>query len=179
MQYNYADISALAMQNYNRGKYEKALSQADKALEMKGGFYLAHFIKGMCLDKLGRNEEAIEDLTKAIENNGKILNPSSLYRIRGVLYLSISRLDLAEADFRRAADLDPDSALPFYYLGLIFEHQCDVRMAVFYLERFLAMIRQDATLGMEGIEADVMIRLNSLKQKVPPKKANLRIVRKS
>jgi tetratricopeptide (TPR) repeat protein len=86
---------------------EKAIVNFDKALdlepEMKG--VLAY--RAEAFRKIGQLEEAINDSTKALamENDLRIL--SDIYRTRAKVYLELGKDVSANADLKKAADIDP------------------------------------------------------------------------
>src|SRR4029079_17238087 len=51
----------------NFGRYEEAIEEYNKAIEIDPRDYNGHYNKGNSLSNLGRNEEAIEEYNKAIE----------------------------------------------------------------------------------------------------------------
>src|SRR6266536_168770 len=87
------------------GRYESALADFDRALQLRPDDYRSLADRGVTYRGMERYDEALADLNKAID-----LDPSYAWAIasRGQTYRDMKRYDEALADFTRAIDLNPD-----------------------------------------------------------------------
>jgi Flp pilus assembly protein TadD len=85
-----------------------------RELACTDGNYLAHNNLGVCLDKEGRQDEAIAEYRKALE-----IKPdySEALNDLGVVYYEKGDLEAAIAQYRKALETQPDSANIRYNLG--------------------------------------------------------------
>jgi tetratricopeptide (TPR) repeat protein len=65
--------AACGWSHYYARHYEEAVRYPDKALEMDPTYAIAHRIRGMALEKLGRFEEALGSLQRGAELSGATL----------------------------------------------------------------------------------------------------------
>ena len=84
------------------GKYDKALEQYDKSIELNPDSAVAYNNRGHAKAVLGQHVEAIKDYDKAIR-----LNPdyALAYLNRGLAYLAVNQPEEARRDFETARDL--------------------------------------------------------------------------
>jgi tetratricopeptide (TPR) repeat protein len=89
---------------------DEAEADADEALRRDAGHARAHALRGAILSWHGRAEEALAELTRAIE-----LRPDSrsAWSYRGMAHRKLGRYDEAVADLDRAIELDPGNAWSF------------------------------------------------------------------
>jgi len=94
------------------GELELALMDFDESLCLEPGQIRIHQYRGDIKLRLGRDFEAIADYDQAIKMGTE--SPNTFY-LRGWcrVQLPVYRWDLAEQDFTRAIDLDPDFAAAF------------------------------------------------------------------
>ncbi|HEX7320412.1 MAG TPA: tetratricopeptide repeat protein [bacterium] len=101
---------------FYRGKYELALHEVDKALEIeRTAEYLN--IKGLVLTELARQDEAKKAFWEALKMEP---NMSEIYNNLGVLYLKMKKLDDAVAAFEDAIKRNVNYALAYVHLGKAF-----------------------------------------------------------
>jgi tetratricopeptide (TPR) repeat protein len=101
---------------FYRGKYELALQEVDKALEIeKTAEYLN--LKGLILTELARQDEAKKVFWEALKMEP---NMSEIYNNLGVLYLKMKKLDDAVAAFEDAIKRNVNYALAYVHLGKAF-----------------------------------------------------------
>ena len=94
-----ASIDAVACYNrgiiyYCSGKYQKAIDNYTKAIELDPEFAFAYFNRGIAYTKSGEYQKAIDDYTKAIELNPEDAN---VYYTRGIVY-AIQKLPTTACD---------------------------------------------------------------------------------
>jgi len=99
-----------AWQAINEGKYDEALTYANKAIQINSDYARAYNMRGLALfnkDEPGLSKKAIEDYDMAIK-----LNPASpgYYQNRGNAQRSLGLYDADIEDQNRALKLNPNSA---------------------------------------------------------------------
>ena len=87
------------------GRYEEALADFDRAIELDPDYAWAIANRGEAYEALGRYEEALADFDRAME-----FDPDLDWAIasRGQVYEALGRYEEALADFERAIEIDPD-----------------------------------------------------------------------
>lgn len=90
------------------------LSRAELQSKQDANFY---FVRAKALDGLKRSDEAIGDYSASISLDPT--DPAS-HNNRGTVYLAENKLDAAILDFEKAHELDPESSVPLFNLGLAF-----------------------------------------------------------
>ncbi|MCA2908482.1 MAG: tetratricopeptide repeat protein, partial [Microcystis sp. M034S1] len=112
---------------YNRGnlyyyqqKYDLALSDYDKAIELNPNYAYAYYNRGNLYKNLQKYELALADYDKAIELNP---NYAKSYYNRGVLYYDQKKYELALADWNKAIELNPNFTDAYYNRGNLYYNQ--------------------------------------------------------
>jgi len=108
-------ISSTAPDHFNTGmdflkkhKYEDAITEFDKAIELKPGFAEAWTGKGIAVDSLGLHEKSFEAFNEAIE-----IKPDLPWAwiSKGVALGNLGRLEEALEAFNKAIELKPDDPI--------------------------------------------------------------------
>ena len=86
---------------------EKAIVSFDKALDLKPEMKGVFGYRAEAFRMLGQLDEAIEDSSRALAMEGDLRILSDVYRTRAKAYLELDREVLANADLKRAAEIDP------------------------------------------------------------------------
>jgi eukaryotic-like serine/threonine-protein kinase len=105
------DHYLLATAEAEEGRYLTALPLLREATRQEPQFACAWFAIGLCNDRLARHAEAVHGFSTALA-----LWPRPhwlLYFNRGLSYLKQREFALAEADFDKAVQLQPDAAEPY------------------------------------------------------------------
>jgi len=86
---------------------EKAIINFDRALDLEPEIKGVLGYRAEASRMMGQLDEAINDSNRALtmENNPRIL--ADIYRTRAKTYLGLGEEELANADFKRAAEIDP------------------------------------------------------------------------
>ena len=87
--------------------HEKAIVNFDRALELEPEIKGVLGYRAEAFRMMGRLDEAIDDSTRAIAMEGNLRTLSDAYRTRAKAYLELSQDVLANADLKRAAEIDP------------------------------------------------------------------------
>lgn len=105
---DFAFYRSRATQELAANNLDAAMSDLDKALELKPGDAGSYLDKGTIFTRKENYEAALEQYSKAIE-----LNPNyalALYN-RGIVKEKVGKTQEALADYQRSADLDPTNEL--------------------------------------------------------------------
>lgn len=109
------DLFDKANEKFYDGKYESAIKDLNKVIEINPDRVLAYNIRGFCKHGLDNNRGAIEDFTKAIEIDSNYL---MAYVGRGLVKIRIKNYRNAIKDFNMAIEIDPDYALTYRGRGV-------------------------------------------------------------
>jgi adenylate cyclase len=111
-------ISVLAVPYWRQRQYEKALAQAERAVALYPNMDVSNVNFGAALFLVGRYEEAVQSLEKAIRLNPK--GPTPFFTILGWAYCFAGRYEDAIAALKKAIDLAPNSPLVHTHLSAIY-----------------------------------------------------------
>jgi len=101
----------------NLGKYDKAIEDFNKAIELNPDLAVAYYNRGNTYAELGEYDRAIKDYDKAIELNKDY---TVAYNNRGFAYVGLGKYNRAIEDFNKAIKLNPDDAKAYYNRGLAY-----------------------------------------------------------
>lgn len=128
--YNRAQIKA------KLEKLEEAIDDYNRAQELLSDtqfLYLTRFSKGICLRRLGRLDQSIEDLKKAVEYRG---DKASAHNNLGLSYFEKEDFEEALSEFSKAIAQEQHSfhynnrGLAYYHIGKLVEAKADYDMAI-------------------------------------------------
>ena len=114
----YADLLKRAELAFRDGRNEDALSLYDRVLQLLPNHFRSLYQKGVTLNILGRQQEALQVLLQAKARNPKDMD---LLEKLGNLYADMGQYDKAVAEFEAAVRLDPKHLGARYNLGWLFE----------------------------------------------------------
>ena len=100
-----------------KDRYDEAISNYNKALEINPRYALAYCDRGAAYAKKGHYDEAISDFTKALEINPKF---AGAHHNRGLTYGRKGQYDEAISDFTKALEINPKFAEAHYYRGFTY-----------------------------------------------------------
>jgi tetratricopeptide (TPR) repeat protein/S1-C subfamily serine protease len=101
----------------NQQKYELALSDWNKAIEINPNFALAYNNRGLLYYNQQKYDLALSDYSKAIEINP---NDAYAYVSRGNLYSDLRKYDLALSDYNQAIRINPNDADAYVSRGNLY-----------------------------------------------------------
>ncbi|AKE65017.1 TPR domain protein, putative component of TonB system [Microcystis aeruginosa NIES-2549] len=105
---------------YNQQKYELALADFNKAIDINPNFALAYNNRGLLYYNLQKYELALSDYSKAIDINP---NFALAYNNRGLLYYNLQKYELALADYNQAIRINPNDADAYNNRGGLYHNQ--------------------------------------------------------
>jgi tetratricopeptide (TPR) repeat protein len=105
---------------YNQGKFDLAIADYNKAIELNPKGAEAYNNRGNAYSKQGNLQQAIADYNKAIELNPK---GAEVYNNRGIVYYNQGKFDLAIADYNKAIELNKFYPEAYFNRGLAYNKQ--------------------------------------------------------
>ncbi|MCZ8040634.1 MAG: tetratricopeptide repeat protein, partial [Microcystis sp. LE17-20A] len=112
---------------HNQQKYELALSDYNKAIDINPNFAMAYNNRGNLYQDLQKYELALDDYNKAIELNR---NFAGAYNNRGILYRRQQKYKLALDDYSKAIDINPNFAGAYNNRGVLYHNQQKYELAL-------------------------------------------------
>lgn len=110
-----------------KGELNKALQDAEKAVELTNNEPASLFVKAQVLRALGKPEEALPLALRAERNS---YQSASLYVLLGDLYLKQQQYEQAREYIRKAQELSPTDEFAFYFKGRVQEATGDTARAI-------------------------------------------------
>jgi len=95
----------------DKGKYDQAISDYTKAIEIDPGHSTAYNNRGVAYGEKGQYDRAISDYTKAIEINPRF---AAAYYNRGLAYQNKGGYDQAIPDYNKALEINPRLAEAYH-----------------------------------------------------------------
>ena len=112
---------------YQKGEYNRAIDDLNKALELKSDFALVYGYRGLAYAGIGELDLAIRDFSRTIQSKPK---SAYTYANRGIAYQKKGEIDLAIKDFSKAIELFPYYAEAHNRRGLIYRNTGDFDKAI-------------------------------------------------
>ena len=125
----------MAGQLYSRGQYAQAERVCRQIISARPGNADAHNILGVSLAALGKSDDAVTELGRAIKINGEA--PSYHANLGEILRLAGTAREAAKA-LETAIKLEPNNAQALNNLGIIQYEKRNFKKAVEYYRRALA-----------------------------------------
>jgi tetratricopeptide (TPR) repeat protein len=112
----------VARLDYDDNEYAAAVAKLERLIEKFPGYFRAYDRLGLCLEALGRNEEAVAAYKRAIVLNRGEIKPSAWPSLNlGALLIQMGRLEESESYLHESVAIDPNFAQGHYKLGLALE----------------------------------------------------------
>ena len=99
-------IFKLGSEFYNKQQYPEAIAEFDKVLEIDKTLFFVHYYRGKALLDLGKFQEAISSLNKAIELTSRKEN-ADYYFYRGVAYSNLDDYKNALENLEKSLTINP------------------------------------------------------------------------
>lgn len=106
---------------YNTKKFNKAILDYDKALDLNKNSALSHFNRGFARIELKEYEEAINDFNKAVNLNTKVYIRAYLFI--AIIHRIMGRTEDAIENYNKAISIKQDYADAYYYRGLCYKEK--------------------------------------------------------
>ncbi|MGK7892694.1 MAG: tetratricopeptide repeat protein, partial [Xenococcus sp. (in: cyanobacteria)] len=121
-------------------RLDEALVAIDKAISLEKGNANQYYQKATILGELKRYSEAEAAYQKAIG----ISSRAAFYNSRGLLYDEQGKLELAEADFNKAIELNPQDNKAYNNRGILYSSQGKLELAEANYNKAIKLYPQDA-----------------------------------
>lgn len=115
---NPANFLALARVEVAKNELDKAVSNLEKAIELKNDYAPARYLLVQVFDKQGKLTDAVKRAEELVMLNNT--DVGALFQL-GFLYYKNSQFDFAKQVFERVAQLSPNYSNARYFLGLIYD----------------------------------------------------------
>lgn len=125
--YDSAQFFEIARAYLNKGDFDRALIEINKAIEISPRYVNAYVLRAGIYSIKNQHTKVIEDCTKAIEFNS---NSEYAYSIRGYSYNVIGEFDSALKDFNRALEINPQLGVAYSGRGVYYSNIKDYRRAL-------------------------------------------------
>ncbi|MCA2592823.1 MAG: tetratricopeptide repeat protein, partial [Microcystis sp. M31BS1] len=122
-------------------KYELALSDWNKAIDINPNHAVAYVNRGLLYSDLQKYDLALSDYNKAIDINHNLANA---YVNRGLLYSDLQKYDLALSDYNKAIDINHNLANAYNNRGVIYANQQKYELALSDYSKALQLNPNDA-----------------------------------
>ena len=152
---------------FNRGdllykeyhKYEKAIDDYNKAIEIEPTFKEAYYYKGLCYEGLKKYKEAAENITKAIQNG---LKDTTIYMKRANLFFTTEDYEKAIIDYTKLIhDFKMQDDIIYLHRGICYNRTGKYQPALKDLTRALGFYRENSDVYVERGIANTKLKLYS------------------
>ena len=109
------------------GRYDDAMADFDKAIELNPNFARAYFNRALVHRRNSDDKRALDDFNNAIRADPRY---APAYVGRGNMYRQNGQLDFALADYNGAIQLDRTDPQAFHNRGLVYQSQGNHQAAI-------------------------------------------------
>lgn len=125
--------------NFQDGKYEDAIENINKSLELKNDWAIPYFYRGAVYDAMEKYDEAMLDYTKALSIDDKM---TDAYYNRAKIILSRKDIENPNIqnvinDLEKALELDNKFVDALFAMAAAYKKLGDYHKALSYLEKLL------------------------------------------
>ena len=126
--------------NFWDSNYELAIRYFTRTIAIENKAVNAYFFRGMSFGRLGKHEQAIEDLTLVIKYMTEDDDRRAIsYNNRGIQYFFINEYDKAIADLKTALKLRPNLRESYYGLVKAYDRQGSWSLSAKYADRIISI----------------------------------------
>lgn len=112
-----SDLAEKMQKAFEEGKYEECLKSSEEILQINEEDFNALSYKGTCLEKLGRQLEAIGILSQCLSVRNDLF---FIWSSRGDCFYTLKKYAEAAEDHKKALDLDPNNgSLMHKYMSVL------------------------------------------------------------
>jgi tetratricopeptide (TPR) repeat protein len=104
--------------NYKLKKFDAAIIEFSKAIEINSKMYNYYYLRGSCYLENKKIKKAISDFNIAIKLNS---NNSNSYSKLGYAYYQLNDYISSSFNYNKSLDIDPNNSNTYYYQSLDFE----------------------------------------------------------
>lgn len=120
-------------------KYEESLIQFEKVLSLNPKHAYIYNEIGLVYEKMDDYEKALKYHTKQLDNDDRLY-----YRVhRGLIFMSLDRLDEAREDFYIAIELDPLNPHAYNNIGICYQCEDKLDEALKYYEKTMEILENE------------------------------------
>lgn len=141
-QENAETIYQQALEAFDAGEYQAALTALDHVIELQADYPDAHTYRAVCKEVLGELEAALQDYSIALAQYPE--DPLARH-YRALAYYDNYRLEEAIADYDTILQVNPTDDLAFYSRGLCYLDLGEYRSAEDDFNKAITMEPQDST----------------------------------
>lgn len=133
---SYVNHNNLGDMYARHGEFEKAVSEFQKAIELKSNYGDAFHNLGNTYHQMGKDDLALENYQKAL-----IFNPSlwQSYQNLAAIHFNQEEYNLAKEELEKAIGINPESAELHINLGIVFKKLGDTPKAKEHLQKALVI----------------------------------------
>ncbi len=124
-----------------KGKYDEAISDYSKALEINPRDAEAYYNRGIVYNRKGQYDEAISDFSKALEINQRY---ALAYQNRGIAHDNKGEYDQAISDYTKALEINPKASVAYRQRGNAYFNKREYDSAISEFSKAIDINPKDA-----------------------------------
>ena len=115
---------------FDEEKYDQAIKSFDKALAINSSHVLSNYYKSLSLCKLGKHDQALDNLNIVAENTDNFLIQQQVYLILGYIYSTKNNISLAIEYFEKVIGTGLDASPAYNALAALYHKKGDIKKAI-------------------------------------------------